>query len=249
VSTKQRLDQLVLERGLAPSRERARALILAGKVMVGDHTADKAGQLVPADAAVRLREPDHPYVSRGGLKLQAALTELHIDVRGLRGLDVGASTGGFTDCLLQAGAAHVIAVDVGYGQLAWSLQTDPRVTSIERKNARELEPGDLPYRAEVVVADVSFISLTLVLPAIRACAAPGAPVILLVKPQFEAGREAVGKGGVVRDPEARRASVEKVRAAARGLGFSEIGETQSPIPGPAGNIEHLLALRAPAQSD
>jgi len=246
-SRRERADKRVVDAGLADSRTRAQALILAGQVVIGEHAVEKPGQLVDADAPVRLKGEVLPYVSRGGLKLEKALEHFSIDVRGLRALDVGASTGGFTDCLLQRGAAAVCAVDVGYGQLAWKRQQDPRVTSLERVNARALDPAALPFRPDVVTCDVSFISLTLVLPSLVSAAGPGArPIVALVKPQFEVGKGEVGKGGVVRDPEQRRAAVEKCAAAARALGCTVEGVVESPITGPAGNVEFLLYLRTAA---
>lgn len=237
-----RLDRLLVDRGLAPSRERAQRLILAGAVLVDDRPADKPGTVVAADAALRLREEASPWVSRGGEKLVGALDAFGVDPSGLACLDVGASTGGFTDCLLQRGARHVTAVDVGYGQLAWSLRQDPRVTVLERTNARALRPEHIPEPPALVVVDVSFISLTLVLPAIAAVAAPGATVLALVKPQFEAGRGQVGKGGVVRDDAVRAAAVARVRDAAVDLGYAVRGEADSVLPGPKGNREVFLHL-------
>ncbi len=241
---RERLDLVLVTRGLAPSRERARALILAGKVMVAGQTVTKAGHPVPTEAEVTLREQDHPYVSRGALKLVKGLDHFGIDPAGKTALDVGASTGGFTDVLLRRGAARVYAIDVGYGQLAWSLRSDPRVVVIERANVRSMEPERVPEPCDLAVIDVSFISLTLVLPAVTALLRPpaGKPIVALIKPQFEAGRDNVGKGGVVRDPEARLGAVEKVRswAAAQGYGVSEAVE--SPITGPAGNVEYLVLL-------
>lgn len=248
VVARERLDVVLVERGLAPSRERARALILAGKVTVAGQVVSKAGHAVPANAEIALREQDHPYVSRGALKLVKGLDHFGIDPAGMTALDIGASTGGFTDVLLRRGAAKVYAIDVGYGQLAWSLRSDPRVVVIERSNVRKLEPERVPEPCDLAVIDVSFISLTLVLPPVTALLRPpaGKPIIALIKPQFEAGREHVGKGGVVRDPEARLGAVEKVRswAVANGYGASEAVE--SPITGPAGNVEYLIELRSSA---
>lgn len=244
---KARLDTLLVRRGLAPSRERARALILAGKVEVGGIIVSKAGAMVTEGADLRLREPDHPYVSRGALKLVAGLDHFAIDPAGAVALDVGASTGGFTDLLLRRGASRVYAVDVGYGQLAWSLREDPRVVVLERENIRHLDPDRVPEACDLAVIDVSFISLTLVLPRVAALLRPppGKPIIALVKPQFEAGKDQVGRGGVVRDPGARLAAVDKVRTWARDHGF-EVGPfVESPIHGPAGNVEYLLLLRSP----
>jgi 23S rRNA (cytidine1920-2'-O)/16S rRNA (cytidine1409-2'-O)-methyltransferase len=252
---RERLDRLCVQRGLAPTRQRAQALILAGQVLVDGTAVTKAGTQVPPGAELALKAPDHPYVSRGGLKLQAALRAFELDVSGLVALDIGASTGGFTDCLLQHGARHVIAVDVGYGQLAWKLRQDPRVTCLERTNARHLQAAGLEATVTGVgalegawpprlgVVDVSFISLTLVLPAMRAVLAPGSPVVALIKPQFEARRDQVGKGGVVRDPAHRQAAIDRVLAWARDNGFALQGTVASPVPGPKGNVEELALLR------
>ena len=242
---RERLDKLVVDRGLAPTRARAQALILAGKVTVAGQVVTKAGTTVAADAEVALREDDHPYVSRGALKLVAALDAFAIDPTGAVCLDIGASTGGFTDLLLRRGASKVYAIDVGYGQLAWSLRQDPRVVVLERENVRELDPGKVPEPCDLAVIDVSFISLTLVLPKVRELLRPpaGKSVIALVKPQFEAGREHVGKGGVVRDPAARQGAIDKVATWAAAHGFAPGATVESPIHGPAGNIETLLHLR------
>lgn len=239
-----RLDQHLVERGLAPTRSRAEALIRAGRVLVDDVPVDKPGTPVRAGAAVRLRGEERRYVSRGGDKLAGALEDLSIDARGLLCLDIGASTGGFSDCLLQAGARHVVAVDVGYGQLAASLREDARVTVMERCNARHLEPGAVPAEADLVVVDVSFISARLLLPALRA-AAPRADLLVMVKPQFEVGREHVGKGGVVRDPELRADAVRAVCEAAEALGWRPRGQAESRVAGPKGNREIFLWLEAP----
>lgn len=240
---KVRLDQLVVDRGLAPSRERARALILAGQVSVDGRRADKAGTQVASDADVALAAPDHPYVGRGGLKLAHALDALGIGVAGREALDIGASTGGFTDVLLQRGAARVVALDVGHGQIDWTLRHDPRVVVMERFNARRLTPGDLPGPVDLVVVDVSFISLRRILPVIPPLLRPGADVIALVKPQFEAGRADVRKG-IVRDPAVHARVLEEVAAAAREVGLTPVGSVPSPISGAKGNREFLLHLRA-----
>jgi 23S rRNA (cytidine1920-2'-O)/16S rRNA (cytidine1409-2'-O)-methyltransferase len=238
---KVRIDQLLVDRGLVASRARAQALVMAGKVVVDDARIDKPGQKVGEDAAIRLKEADQPFVSRGGLKLAHALSHFAIDPKGLRCLDLGASTGGFTDCLLQHGAREVVAVDVGYGQLHPRLRDDPRVVVLERQNARYLDLTILGGEAaDLVVIDCSFISLERLLPAAAACARPGALLVALVKPQFEVGREAVGKGGVVRDVAAREAAVEKATRAAEAASFEVRGTTESPIRGPAGNVEYLL---------
>lgn len=244
---RERVDKRVVDLGLADSRTRAQALIMAGQVVVGDHVVDKPGAMVPVDAEIRLKGEVLPYVSRGGLKLERALEHFKIDVTGVDALDVGASTGGFTDCLLQRGAARVCAVDVGYGQLAWKLRDDPRVTSLERVNARNLDREQLPFAPQIAVCDVSFISATLILPRIVEALGPGRkPIVLLVKPQFEVGRDDVGKGGVVRDAAKRQAAIDKCAESARTLGCSVEGVVESPITGPAGNVEFLLHLRTAA---
>ncbi|HEV3198495.1 MAG TPA: TlyA family RNA methyltransferase [Bryobacteraceae bacterium] len=235
---KTRLDRLVVERGLARSRENAQALIMAGEVLVDGQKASKPGQPVAADCAVVvLARP--PYVSRGGLKLAGALQHFAIHVAGVVCLDIGSSTGGFTDALLQAGAARVHAVDVGAGQLAWSLRTDPRVALHEGINARKLKPGDIGERVDFLSCDVSFISVTLILPAVVPLLQPEGQMVILIKPQFEAGKGLVGKGGIVRDPEVHRAVCEKVTRAVREFGF-ETSIVDSPIRGAEGNREFLL---------
>jgi 23S rRNA (cytidine1920-2'-O)/16S rRNA (cytidine1409-2'-O)-methyltransferase len=240
-----RIDRLLVERGLAASRERAQRLVMAGDVLVGDRPVTKPGAAVPADAEVRLRAADSPYVSRGGEKLAGALDAFDLDVRDLVALDVGASTGGFTDCVLRRGARRVIALDVGYGQLAWKLRQDPRVVVIERTNARGLTPAMVPETPDVAVVDVSFISLATVLPAVAGVVRPGGSIVALVKPQFEVGRGRVGKGGVVRDPALRAEAVAGVRAAAERLGLRVRGEAESVLPGPKGNREVFLWLGRP----
>jgi 23S rRNA (cytidine1920-2'-O)/16S rRNA (cytidine1409-2'-O)-methyltransferase len=238
-----RLDSLLSERGIFASRSRAAASVLAGEVMLlpGRLRADKPGQLVPDD--VELEVADGPqFVSRGGVKLANALDAFAVDVTGRRALDVGASTGGFTDCLLQRGASHVIALDVAYGQLDWRLRSDQRVTVVERVNARALEPGRLPYAPDLIVVDVSFISAVKVLAPVLACAAPRFDALVLVKPQFEVGRRAVGKGGVVRDPALRRRALVSVGEAARRLGASVLRYASSGLPGPKGNLETFVWL-------
>jgi 23S rRNA (cytidine1920-2'-O)/16S rRNA (cytidine1409-2'-O)-methyltransferase len=238
---KTRLDVLLVDRSLAPSRERARALILAGRVLVNEQKIDKPGASVAADASLRLLGDDMPYVSRGGLKLAAALEHFHIEVADRFCLDVGASTGGFTDCLLQNGAAHVTAVDTGFGQIALKLRTDPRVRLLERTNARLLEPRTLVEPPlTLLVMDVSFISATLLLAPVIAAAPALCEIVVLVKPQFEAGREHVGKGGIVRDPAAHRLAIDKVAACLTGLGWSVVETIPSPITGAEGNHEFLL---------
>jgi 23S rRNA (cytidine1920-2'-O)/16S rRNA (cytidine1409-2'-O)-methyltransferase len=243
--TKLRADVAVFEQGLAPSRERAQALILAGQILMGDRPVQKAGESIPAGAALRLRGEPMPYVSRGGLKLAHGLDAFQVNVQGAVAVDIGASTGGFTDCLLQRGAARVYCVDVGHGQLDWKIASDPRVVVIDRTNIRHMEPGRIPERCTLAVIDVSFISLRLVLPALPALLASGAPAVVLVKPQFEVGRDKVGKGGIVRDEADRRQSIDDVAAAARALGMAVLGETTSPITGGKGNVEFLLHLKLP----
>jgi 23S rRNA (cytidine1920-2'-O)/16S rRNA (cytidine1409-2'-O)-methyltransferase len=238
-----RADLALVSQGLAPSRERARALILAGEVLAGDRPVGKAGELV--SGALRLRSEPMPYVSRGGIKLAHALGAFALDVRGRVAVDVGASTGGFTDCLLQAGAVRVYCIDVGHGQLDWKIASDSRVIVLDRTNIRHLEAGRIPERCDLAVVDVSFISLRLVLPALPPLVRPGAPVVALVKPQFEVGKGRVGKGGIVRDEQARASALAEVIAAAQKLGFVERGRTVSPITGGKGNVEFLLHLQAP----
>lgn len=239
---KERADRLLVDRGLVSSRERARALIMAGEVVIGDHKVDKPGQLVDVSLEIRIKE-DIPFVSRGGLKLQKALDHFAIDVTGLVAIDVGASTGGFTDCLLQRGAVKVFAVDVGYGQLAWKLRQDERVVSLEKTNIRYLEPAQLSELPDIAVIDASFISLDKVLPNTVRLVKPRGAVVALIKPQFEVGRGEVGKGGVVRDPEKHAAVIESVCALAENLQLKVLGVTESPITGPKGNREFLLFLR------
>lgn len=239
---KERLDKVLVEQGLAPSRERARALIMAGMVVVGDHAARKAGEPVLPDAVIRLKGEDHPFVSRGGLKLQKALDEFKIDVRGLVAIDIGASTGGFTDCLLQRGAEKVYAVDVGYGQLAWKLRQDQRVVNLEKTNIRYLEPAALPVKPDIAVIDASFISLDKILPHAILLINPSAIIIALIKPQFEVGRGEVGKGGVVRDDEKHQEVVARISSLATDLGLIVKGVVESPIKGPKGNREFLIHL-------
>jgi 23S rRNA (cytidine1920-2'-O)/16S rRNA (cytidine1409-2'-O)-methyltransferase len=241
---KTRLDKILVGRGLVPSRERAQALILAGRVLVNEQKVEKPGAAVAEDAAVRMLGEDLRYVSRGGLKLEAALAHWQIDVTGRVCADVGASTGGFTDCMLQHGAAAVLAIDTGYGQIAHKLRVDPRVTLLERTNARKLEQQQVTLSVTFVAMDVSFISATLVLPAVvKAMRATLTEAVVLVKPQFEAGREYVGKGGIVRDPAAHRLAVERVRAAVAELGGAEIEIMDSPLLGAEGNREFLLHAR------
>jgi len=243
-----RLDKQLLDRGLVASRERARALIMTGDVLVRGRPETKPGTLVDDAAEITLRVADHPYVSRGALKLVQGLDSFAVDPGGATAIDVGASTGGFSDVLLRRGAARVYAIDVGYGQLAWSIRQDPRVVVLERHNIRTLDVALVPEPCDLAVIDVSFISLALVLPRVRELLRPplGKPVVALVKPQFEVGRELVGKGGVVRDPAARCGAVDKVRAWAGAHGFTAGEDVESPITGPAGNVEYLLLLRTAA---
>ncbi|OGW33477.1 MAG: hypothetical protein A2X58_07635 [Nitrospirae bacterium GWC2_56_14] len=237
---KVRIDRLLVDRGLVESRERGHALILAGQVLVNGQKRDKAGALVPEDAEIRILGEVLPYVSRGGLKLAAALKEFRVSADGKVALDVGASTGGFTDCLLQHGAKKVYAVDVGYGQMAWKIRQDPRVVTIERVNIRAIEPSLVPEAVHMAVIDVSFISLEKVIPSIRQFLRPGAELVALIKPQFEVGRDQVGKGGIVRDEEARTAAVERVTSFIQEQGFAITGVIPSPITGQDGNVEFLI---------
>ena len=249
---KKRLDLLVLDRGLAPSRERAKALIMAGDVYVDNQKADKPGDLYPEEAHVECRSSGLKYVSRGGLKLEKAMDVFGLALSGLTCMDVGASTGGFTDCMLQNGAEKVYSVDVGYGQLAWQLRNDPRVGNLERTNARYLSREQVPEDIGFFSVDVSFISLALVLPAIRALLSENGRGVCLIKPQFEAGREKVGKKGVVRDPAVHVEVIEKITGFALDNGFSVLGLDFSPVKGPEGNIEYLTLLErsdSPALSE
>jgi 23S rRNA (cytidine1920-2'-O)/16S rRNA (cytidine1409-2'-O)-methyltransferase len=238
-----RLDTLLVERGLAPSRERAQALILAGQIRAAGVDTPKPGTSVAPDVEIDVLGVDHPYVGRGGVKLAHALDEFGINVTGRDALDIGASTGGFTDVLLQRGARHVVALDVGHSQIDWKLRKDARVLVLEGVNARHLTLGQLPGPVDVVTIDVSFISLRLILPAVPPLLRPGADVIALVKPQFEAGREDVGRGGIVDDPAIHARVVSDVSAAAAGVGLATHGMTPSPITGAAGNQEFLLHLK------
>jgi len=241
---KKRLDQLLVDRGLAESRTRAQALIMAGNVLVGDKPVDKAGQTVAEDAPITLKGRDHPWVSRGGLKLAHALAHFALDVTGLVAMDVGSSTGGFTDVLLTHGAARVYAVDSGTNQLAWKLRTDPRVIVHEQTSARILTPEHIPEPVGIIVCDASFISLAKVLEGPLTFAADGALLVALIKPQFEAGRADVGKGGVVRDPAVHARVCADVQSWLEGLpGWDVLGIAESPITGPEGNVEFLIAAR------
>lgn len=242
---KKRLDQLLVDNGLFPSRTKAQAAIMAGLVFVAGQKAEKPGISYPAEAVIEVKGKPHPYVGRGGLKLEHALNEFQIDVQGKTGLDVGASTGGFTDCLLQRDAAKVYAVDVGYGQLDWRLRQDPRVINLERKNARSLTLADLKLNIsdiELAVIDVSFISLSKILPAVYNLLADKAEVVALIKPQFEAGKAEVGKGGIVRSERVRSEVVDRVKSEAKKIGFTVRGTIPSPIEGADGNVEFLIYL-------
>jgi 23S rRNA (cytidine1920-2'-O)/16S rRNA (cytidine1409-2'-O)-methyltransferase len=246
LKNRRRLDLLLVDRGLAASRDRAQALILAGQVRVDGQTVTKAGTNLPADAEIALLADDHPYVSRGGLKLAHALDRFAVNVEGRQALDIGASTGGFTDALLQRGARRVVALDVGHGQLDWKLRADPRVIVLERINARALSRDQLPADVrtfDIITIDVSFISLKHILPVIPPLLADGGDVIALVKPQFEAGRAEVQKGGIVRDDAVRHRVIEEVAARADALGLKRTGTTDSPITGMEGNQETLIHLR------
>jgi 23S rRNA (cytidine1920-2'-O)/16S rRNA (cytidine1409-2'-O)-methyltransferase len=245
---KSRLDLLLLRRGLAPSREKAQAMILAGLVEVDGRRIEKAGTAVDEVADIRVAGPPHPYVSRGGVKLAAALDAFGIDPSGAVCLDVGSSTGGFTDCLLQRGAARVYAIDVGHGQLDSRLRCDPRVVLREKVNARFLAREHVPEPVALATVDLSFISVRLVLPAVVRLLAPGARVVVLVKPQFEAGRAEVPRGGVVRSEQTRRRVVSEIQAFSRSESLESIGSIESPIRGAKGNVEYLVAFRMPLQS-
>ena len=242
-----RLDTLLVQRRLAASRDRARAMILAGQVRIDGTSSAKAGALVPVDREITLITPDHPYVGRGGVKLAHALETFGISVEGKETLDIGASTGGFTDVLLQRGAAHVVALDVGHGQLDWRLRNDPRVVTLERVNARSIHPDRLPstlQHFDIVTIDVSFISLKQIVPVVPALLNPGADVLALVKPQFEAGRAEVSKKGLIHDPAVHARVVDEVSTAAHKVGLTAVAVTPSPITGMEGNREFFLHLRA-----
>lgn len=240
---KERIDKLMVERGLVESRTRAQALILAGQVLVREQRVDKPGQLIDPDAEIRIKGETLRYAGRGGLKLEAALREFNIDPGGKNCLDVGASTGGFTDCLLQHGAARVWAVDVGHNQLVWRLRQDPRVVALEGVNARNLNPGLFPVRFDLATIDVSFISLTKILPALRPCLTDAADCIALIKPQFEVGKGEVGRGGIVTDAAKHRRVLNEIKDAALAIGFHPVGLIESPILGAEGNREFLIHLR------
>jgi 23S rRNA (cytidine1920-2'-O)/16S rRNA (cytidine1409-2'-O)-methyltransferase len=245
VKTKKiRLDLLLVDRGICQTRERARALIMSGAVIVGESKLDKAGVLVSPYAEIRIEGEDNPYVSRGGLKLKGALTAFDLNVKDLVALDVGASTGGFTDCLLQEGARKVYAIDVGYGQLAWKLRTDERVVNLERTNIRYFEGSEIKDTIDLATIDASFISLRLVIPAVlRQVKKRDAIILALIKPQFEAGRDEVEKGGVIRDPEIHDKVIEGIREFSLELGLSVMGVCESPLKGPKGNREFFIHLK------
>lgn len=242
MATRRRLDAELVRRGMARSRQHAQELIAAGHVQVNRVHATKAASQVDESTSIAVAAPEHEYVSRGAHKLLGPLDEFGIDVTGRNALDAGASTGGFTQVLLERGASQVLAVDVGYGQLAWSLQSDPRVIVMDRTNVRHLAPADLPFVPDLVVGDLSFISLTKVLPALVGVA-PDADLLMLIKPQFEVGKGHVGKGGVVRDPAQHRWAIEQVADCAKEHGFGVAGLTRSPLPGPSGNIEFVMWMR------
>jgi 23S rRNA (cytidine1920-2'-O)/16S rRNA (cytidine1409-2'-O)-methyltransferase len=247
--TRERLDKVLVQRGLAPSRERARSLLLAGGVLVDGQPQAKAGTLIRPEATIRLTREPQPYVSRGGLKLERALDFFRIEPRGKVVMDVGASTGGFTDCLLQRGARRVYAVDVGYGQLAWRLQQDPRVVNLQRRNIRSLEWEEVGQEVDLAVVDTSFISLELVIPPTLTFLAGGGGLLALIKPQFEVGKGEVEKGGVVRDKEKHRRVVEKITSFVAGHGLIPQGVVESPLQGPKGNREFFLYCERPHGND
>lgn len=246
---KERIDKLMVERGLVESRTRAQALILAGQVLVREQRVDKPGQLFDPDAEIRIKGETLRYAGRGGLKLEAALREFDIDPGGKNCLDVGASTGGFTDCLLQHGAARVWAIDVGHNQLVWRLRQDPRVVVLEGVNARNLNPAQFPVQFDLATIDVSFISLTKILPAVRPCLTEAADCIALIKPQFEAGKGEVGRGGIVTDPATHRRVLHEIKDAALAFGFRPIGLIESPILGAEGNREFLMHFKRDNEDD
>ena len=239
---KKRLDILLVERGLAPSREKAKALIMSGIVYVDGEKEDKAGMSFDEKRSIEVRGKTLPYVSRGGLKLEKAVNAFNLDLKDRKCLDIGASTGGFTDCMLQKGAAHVYAIDVGYGQFAWKLRQDSRVTCYEKTNIRYVKPEDIPEACDFASIDVSFISLKMVLEPVKALLRPNGEIVCLIKPQFEAGREKVGKHGVVKEPSVHEEVINTVIDYAAGIGLKSIGLSYSPVKGPEGNIEYLLRL-------
>ncbi|HMK60830.1 MAG TPA: TlyA family RNA methyltransferase [Dissulfurispiraceae bacterium] len=240
MNPKERLDKLLVERGLVASRERARALIMEGRVMVDGHPATKAGEMVGSEAQVSIKGGDMPYVSRGGLKLEAAIRQFGISLKDKAAMDVGASTGGFTDVMLQLDARKVYCIDVGYGQLAWKLRQDPRVSLLERTNIRNLERNQIPETVDIATIDVSFISLIKVMPKVLEFLKSGGEIVALIKPQFEVGRGEVGKGGIVRDESKRIEALERLKVEFELLGLRIIGVIESPILGQKGNVEYLL---------
>ncbi len=237
---KERIDKLLFERGLTSSRERARALIMEGKVLVGGHPVTKAGEMVGSDSQIDIRGKDMPYVSRGGLKLEAALKHFEISMQDKVAMDVGSSTGGFTDVMLQQGARKVYCIDVGYGQLAWKLRQDQRVVLLERTNIRHLEKEQIPDAIEIATIDVSFISLNKVVPKVLEFLTEGGEIVALIKPQFEVGKGEVGKGGIVKDTAKRQAAVDRVKGELESLGLRITGIIESPILGQKGNVEYLI---------
>lgn len=240
---KDRLDKILVDRGIVPSRERAQSLIMGGKIFVNGMPVSKAGAVIDKNATIELTGEDIPYVSRGGLKLEAAIKHFNISLKDRIAMDVGASTGGFTDCMLQNGARRVYCVDVGYGQLAWKLRQDPRVVLIERTNIRYLEREKIPEEIDIATIDVSFISLVKVVPNILEFLKDNGEIIALIKPQFEVGKGEVGKGGIVKDEAERLKAVERVKGNLESLGLQTIGVMQSPIPGQKGNIEYLIYMK------
>jgi len=246
---KERIDKVLVERGLVESRTRAQALILAGQVLVQEQRIDKPGQLIDASAEIRIKGESLRYASRGGLKLEAALREFNIDPNGKNAIDVGSSTGGFTDCLLQHGAARVWAVDVGHNQLVWRLRHDPRVVVLENLNARNLDPEMFPVRFDIATIDVSFISLSKVLPALRPCISNSADCVALIKPQFEVGKGEVGRGGIVTDPAKHRRVLHEIKDVAFSIGLFAVGLIESPILGAEGNKEFLMHMKPAEQAD
>ena len=246
---KERIDKVLVERGLVESRTRAQALILAGQVLVQEQRIDKPGQLIDTSAEIRIKGESLRYASRGGLKLEAALREFNIDPTGKSALDIGASTGGFTDCLLQHGATHVWAVDVGHNQLLWRLRQDPRVVVLENVNARNLDPEWFPVRFGIATVDVSFISLSKILPALRPCISDSADCVALIKPQFEVGKGEVGRGGIVTEPAKHRRVLHEIKNVAFSLGLFAVGLIESPILGAEGNKEFLMHLKPAGQEN
>lgn len=240
---KERIDKLLVEKGMVESRERAKALIMEGNILVNRMPVTKSGTMVDTNAAIELKDNGNPYVSRGGLKLKAAIEHFHINLKGIIAMDVGSSTGGFTDCMLKEGAGKVYCIDVGYGQLAWQLRNDPRIVLLERTNIRHLERDKIPEIIGLATIDASFISLQKVIPKVLEFLQPGGEVLALVKPQFEVGKGEVGKGGIVREDDKRMGAVNSVKAFAEETGLSIIGVFQSPVKGQKGNIEYFIYMR------